>query len=375
MTKSADVIVVGGGMMGAAIGYGTARCGARTVVLDEGDLAFRAAKANFGNVMVQGKGLGRNAYHRWTRLSALRWAELAQMLKEDASVDVDLVPSGTMRPALSDEEMTSFIGENTRLAQELGDGSYTFDIVDRRQLANVLPGLGREVVGAIFTAYDSMLTPLYALRAFHGGLARHGGVYRAESKVTRIIREESSFTVETASGKVRAAQVVIAAGLGGPALALQVGLKLPLAAERGQLMVTERVRPFLPFPFGTIRQTAQGSVMLGRSAERIGDSLATTPAAMLEIARRNVRILPELARLRVVRQWAGLRVMAPDGYPIYEQSETHPGAFTATCHSAVTLAAAHALELAPSILEGTLHPLAATFKASRFDPVETYEMT
>ena len=84
---------------------------------------------------------------------------------------------------------------------------------------------------------------------------------------------------------------------------------------------------------------------------------------------------PELARLRVVRQWAGLRVMAPDGYPIYEQSETHPGAFTATCHSAVTLAAAHALELAPSILEGTLHPLAATFKASRFDPVETYEMT
>ncbi len=59
--------------------------------------------------------------------------------------------------------------------------------------------------------------------------------------------------------------------------------------------------------------------------------------------------------------------MAPDGFPIYDHSESHPGAFTATCHSAVTLAGAHVFDLAPSILKGTLHPLAASFPGKRFD--------
>ena len=49
---------------------------------------------------------------------------------------------------------------------------------------------------------------------------------------------------------------------------------------------------------------------------------------------------------RLVRHWAGLRIMTPDGYPIYAQSESHPGAFVALCHSGVTLAAVHADEVA-----------------------------
>ena len=55
-----------------------------------------------------------------------------------------------------------------------------------------------------------------------------------------------------------------------------------------------------------------------------------------------------------MRVWAALRVMSPDGFPIYEQSERYPGAFAATCHSGVTLAGAHALALAPAILAGEL---------------------
>ena len=55
-----------------------------------------------------------------------------------------------------------------------------------------------------------------------------------------------------------------------------------------------------------------------------------------------------------MRVWAALRVMSPDGFPIYEQSTRYPGAFAATCHSGVTLAGAHALALAPAILAGEL---------------------
>ena len=62
--ERADVIVVGGGLVGAAVAWGLARQKARVVVLDEGDIAFRASRGNFGLVWVQGKGFGMAPYAR-----------------------------------------------------------------------------------------------------------------------------------------------------------------------------------------------------------------------------------------------------------------------------------------------------------------------
>jgi len=85
-----------------------------------------------------------------------------------------------------------------------------------------------------------------------------------------------------------------------------------------------------------------------------------------EIAARNVRVLPARADANVVRIWAALRVMSPDGLPIYDQSTRYPGAFAATCHSGVTRAGAHAMALAPAILASTLPDSLAAFSARRF---------
>ena len=66
----ADVIVIGGGLVGAALAYGLSREGQAVTLLDEGDNAFRASRGNFGLVWVQGKGSRSPAYARWTRASA-----------------------------------------------------------------------------------------------------------------------------------------------------------------------------------------------------------------------------------------------------------------------------------------------------------------
>ena len=84
-------------------------------------------------------------------------------------------------------------------------------------------------------------------------------------------------------------------------------------------------------------------------------------------AERAVRMFPLLANANVVRTWSAIRVMTQDGFPIYDQSESHPGAFTVCCHSGVTLAANHALTVAPMIARGALDPsLVAPFSARRF---------
>jgi len=89
------------------------------------------------------------------------------------------------------------------------------------------------------------------------------------------------------------------------------------------------------------------------------------------LADRAVRTFPQLGQLNVVRTWAALRVMTRDGFPIYEQSTSEPGAFVATCHSGVTLAANHALVVAPAIARGELPAETfEVFSSRRFDVLE-----
>lgn len=122
--------------------------------------------------------------------------------------------------------------------------------------------------------------------------------------------------------------MVIAAGLGTPALAAPLGLEIPLRPQRGQIMVTAKVRPFLPLPTDIIRQTADGGVMLGDSKEEVGFDDSATPCVMSAIARRAVQAFPLLARVPVVRSWGALRVMTQDGHPIYQASDRATSATT-----------------------------------------------
>jgi glycine/D-amino acid oxidase-like deaminating enzyme len=175
-----------------------------------------------------------------------------------------------------------------------------------------------------------------------------------------------SFTVHCGAERFTAAKLVIAAGLGSRELAPLVGLSMPVHPLQGQIIVTERLRPFLQYPTHVARQTAEGSVMLGDSQEDVGFDISTKVGILSEIAARNVAIFPALKEAAIVRMWAALRVMSPDGLPIYEQSERFPGAFAATCHSGVTLAGAHALALAPAILAGELPDTLTEFASQRF---------
>jgi glycine/D-amino acid oxidase-like deaminating enzyme len=121
-------------------------------------------------------------------------------------------------------------------------------------------------------------------------------------------------------------------------------------------------------PIVTIRQTDEGTVMIGDSQLEGATPDAMTMPVNAAMAARAVRMFPLLGRLNVVRMWSGIRVMTEDGFPIYDQSRTHPGAFLVTCHSGVTLAAIHATRLAAMVAAGKLDAgTVGAFSARRFD--------
>jgi glycine/D-amino acid oxidase-like deaminating enzyme len=129
-------------------------------------------------------------------------------------------------------------------------------------------------------------------------------------------------------------------------------MQIPVRPQRGQLLVTERVKQVLPYPISGIRQTGEGSFMLGASNEEVGFDTHVTLDVARFIARRAMAAFPELSGVRIVRSWAALRPLTPDSKPIYHQSERYPGAFVLTSHSGVSLAPLYATHLAHWIIAG-----------------------
>ncbi|MBL0141655.1 MAG: FAD-dependent oxidoreductase [Betaproteobacteria bacterium] len=362
-----DAVVVGGGIVGSSIAFGLAERGLRVAVLDEGDRALRAARTNFGLIWVQSKGDGLPAYMRWTRRSADQWPAFAQRLEAMSGVRTEYRKDGGLVYCLGEAD---FEARRLKVAQLRAQADiYGTEMLERLALERVLPGvrLGESVSGASFCPHDGHCNPLQLLRALHAALKLAGVHYRADAPARSIVHRGSRFLVHTPQGIVEAGKVVLAAGHGIPALAGQIGLPAPIRAERGQILVTERFRPFLRLPGSGIRQTDDGTLLIGSSKEKTGLDDRTTVAVGGRMAARAIRILPELASARLNRTWGGIRILTPDNHPVYAESERCPGAFVAICHSGVTLAAAHATDFANAIADGQLGDFLNAFHPRRFD--------
>jgi len=367
--READVVVVGGGIVGASVAYGLARKGRSVVLLDEGDDAFRAARGNFGLVWVQGKGAGAPHYARWTMRSAAGWPALARDLADETGIDVQLTQPGGFHLCLNEGELAERRSILTGLRAAL-DGDYPFELLDHAATARLCPHIGPGVVGASFGPLDGHVNPLRLLRALLQAFAQRGGRLAAGHKVVSIARNAGMFDVATEAGHFQAARLVLTAGLGNRELAPMVGLEAPVDPNRGEILVSERLQPFLHHPTAHVRQTGDGGVQLGDSKEDVGYDDRTARAELARIADRAVRMFPLLGRVNVVRAWGALRVMTADGLPIYETSASHPGAYVVTCHSGITLAAVHADALSDWILGGAQPQEIAPLVAARLKHVQ-----
>lgn len=368
MTAAAetDYLVIGGGVVGMSIAYGLTRSGETVRVLDEGDDAFRATRGNFGLVWVQGKGIGNPAYARWTLAAARSWPALAQQLSDETGIDVELSQIGGLNMCLSDDELSERVASMESVRQALGC-HYPYEVLDHTALRELSPLIGPDVVGAVFCPLDGHVSPLRLLRALVQAFEQRGGMLAPGMQVQEIQHRNGQFHVRTRTTEYVARRLVLAAGLGNRELAPWVGLRAPVKPYRGQILVSERVQPFLRHPSLHVRQTGEGVVQIGDSKENVGFDDGTTLEQLSRIAQRAIRCFPLLSDVNIVRTWGALRVLSPDGFPIYQASAQCDGAFVVTCHSGITLASAHSGVLVDWLRGGSEPADIAGFKEERFN--------
>ncbi len=361
-----DIVIIGAGLVGAALAWGLAHAGERPLLLDGDDLSLRASRANFALIWVQGKGLGAPHYARWTMRSTRLWPEFAAALKETSGVDVALKQNGGFTFALSEAELERTHEDVVAVARELGDDATEHTLLDHAETAKLVPAIGRDVVGSVYSPMDGDVNSLRLLRALHTGMINLGAAYEPHCEIDEITPRSGGFQLKGAWGEVFAKRIVLTAGVGNSRLAAMVGIHAPSVRSKGQILVTEKCRPFFPYTSATLRQADEGGVMIGDSQETHTDSIATNQDISAVLADRAIRTFPCLSGVNVLRSWAGFRVKTPDGFPIYEQSTAHPGAYVAMCHSGVTLAAIHALVVAGEIATQQAVLAGNTFPGRRF---------
>ncbi len=199
-------------MVGAALAYGLQRRGLSTLMLDEGDIAFRAARGNFGLVWVQGKGSDFPPYAQWTWTSAQSWPELNAELQGITGEDIGYRRPGGVEVCLDAGEFETTHEAMRRLQSHAQH--FEFQMLDRQALSELLPGLGPEVAGGCFSLADGHVNPLGLLRSLHQCFKAKGGHIENGSPVIAIQHRQSGFAVDTARARFEGARLVLAAGLG-----------------------------------------------------------------------------------------------------------------------------------------------------------------
>lgn len=368
---SFDIAVIGGGVVGLSVAYGIAKNHSASVaIFDEGDVSYKASRSNFGLIWFQGKGIGIQNYVQLVRHATKGWAVFADELEIGSGVDMGYHQAGGLKLCLGEDGARARKETVRALIEQGGDEGYECEFLDRQQLENLFGSLrlGDEVQTASFSPLDGHVNPLYLLIALQKQVVNLGAKYIGGNRVESIEPTNGGgFEINTNGRKFAADRVFLAGGLANSKIGRDVGINIELKPERGQILVTQRTKQMFPLPLNGFRQTDEGSIMLGSSAESVGLNDMTTPNVIEMIANQAVRTFPDLAKLHLQRAWGGLRTHSPDHLPIYAASTKYPGAFAGNCHSGITLASYHAEVLPDWIMTGNSGPLLNSFSSERFN--------
>ena len=362
---TSDYAIIGGGIVGLSTAWGLLKRGLRVTVLDGGDGSFRASRGNFGLVWVQSKGMNQPRYAEWSQQAAAAWAGFAAELNDATGHDLGLEQKGGYDFHFSEETLEATVAKYEILKEKLG-GNYPYEVLGHNALRREEPAIGPKVVGAILHHQDGHANPLKLLQALADDVRRLGGVILNGKQVVSVDKTDL-FCIKCEDGtEVRARKTILSAGLGAMSLGPKLGFKAPIRPQRGQVMITEKLPKLINRPSLIARQVNEGGIQIGATNEEVGLDDHVTQLGLSGLAAEAIAAFPALAKAQLVRSWGALRILSPDGLPIYQESPDMPGAYLVTCHSGITLAAAHARFL-PDWLEGAnTAPNLEVFSEDRF---------
>jgi sarcosine oxidase subunit beta len=259
----------------------------------------------------------------------------------------------------------------------------------------IMPLAGPGIIGASYSPADAKINPLELVTTYAEHAEGLGVTLCTFTEVTGIEwRSDRIVAVRTSRGKIHTDTIVNAAGVWAPHLAELIGIELPITPLKGELMITEPMPPMMRgtlISAGyllskkrlesssnreapkrsvgiTLVQVDRGNFLVGSTREQAGYDRRSTCVGISELCRQLVDLAPSVANMHIIRSYAGLRPITPDGMPIIGRAPGLPGFIIAAGHGGDGLIlSAVTAEMVAGIYTGEADPSDyAPFAADRF---------
>lgn len=326
------VIIVGGGLMGAATAFFLAKRGVPVTLIERSLIGSGATLASFGNIRRQGRFLPQMPLaHRSLSL----WGEIDELLGED----VEFRAHGHIRLAFD----LASVNDMERFADAAQPWGLELELLTPAQISTRFPYLSDRAMAASFSPFDGSGNPRLIAPAFARAATRLGAQIVENAPVTQVSRTEQGFCVTTPKQQFHAEALQISAGAWGARLSEQFGEPVPMQAFGPQMGVTEPL-PYRIAPVVGVwaqskaegvyfRQVERGNIIFGGGARMPVDldpgHARVNPANTMAQLPHLSRICPALANAAVIRTWSGCEGYTRDMLPVMGPSARIPGLFYA----------------------------------------------
>ena len=342
LIADSDVLVVGGGIVGCSAAYYIAREGVEVTLIDRADLNSQASGTNAGSLhlMIISRFFkrddpqwiaGRDSLLSLLAASIGIWRELA----DELGCDIELSIRGGLMVAESDEQL----GVLERKAAVERRHGLKIEILAGADLPALAPYLSEHLVGAAFCSQEGSVNPAVATPAIARAARNFGARVLCRTSLTALQAQDGRFVAATNRGLVRCRRVINAAGSDAPAIAAMVGVPIPLQSFARHMNVTEAAPPLIQHLVQhsdrllSLKQAASGNIIIGGGWPAVLDPRTEYPTVRRPSTEGSLwtalRVAPRLRGLALIRTWAGIISLTPDGGAILGEVPGRPGFYNA----------------------------------------------
>jgi sarcosine oxidase, subunit beta len=311
--SGSEVVIVGGGVTGLSAGWWLARSGVKVTVLDKFIVGWEASGRNGGGASHYASPLFDEEQRMWPQMDELLGYPTEHQKER-------IIIAMTERQW----EQYRFVAERHKRL------NHPVELLDTKQVLDAVPLASEKCFGGVHYKFGGHANPQRSVQAYAWALQDLGGEIVQHSPVTGFETAGGKVTaVTTANATYGCDAVVVAAGPQIPQLMEKLGVNVPLAAARAEMIITE---PAPMMPIGGVdghklygRQTLRGNLAYGGGPHEWMDVDADGPAARpstplaRNLAKRLAELLPKAAHLNVIRSWSGVIENSPDGRPIIDR--------------------------------------------------------
>ncbi|MBW1730254.1 MAG: FAD-binding oxidoreductase [Deltaproteobacteria bacterium] len=350
--KTAEVVVIGGGVVGSAVTYFLARNNLDVILLEKGAIASGTSGRCEGDVLVCDKEPGFDC--RLAKLSL----DLFPQIASELDYDIGWTQKGSLLAIENEEEMEAA----RKFCMQLAAEGLPVRILDRNEVLEIEPNLAKDIVGGLETGCDGSLYPMGLAYGLLSDAKKRGAQILTHNPVVDIKRDSNGNIqkVIARNGDIITRRVVNAAGVWAPAIGKMVGLNIPIKPRQGQMLVSERTFPvarrkvmefgYMMAKFGggsyarrvspemeefgialVFEPTEAQNFLIGSSRRFVGMDTSCDIRVLRAIAERAIRFFPAIRDINIIRSYAGLRPYTPDHLPIISKTEV-PGFYVVAGH-------------------------------------------